>query len=208
MEIVGVFDRTHTDVLYTEIEQYGIRHATTTAMPPTGTSSTIANISKSLEPHFSFKDYSNEIILIITDLLEKHFAPEQRTEVLEQLNKDGIFSDEICLEKPFLKTACQIDSKAHIQIQAGFQCFLDDAISKTVNLDQKTTVNDVLNIIYQSYEMGLKGLAVFRNNCLSERSALVNSALVNNRETFFSSRKREGTDSKVRVSQVVTASCC
>lgn len=168
------------DELYAEILQYGIRHATTTAMPPTGTSSTIANISKSLEPHFSFKDYSGDIISIIIDVVEKTFDPEQRTEVFAQLNQNGTFSEEICLHKPFLKTACQIDPSAHIAIQAGFQLFLDDSISKTVNLDQRATVSDILDIIYQSYEMGLKGLAVFRNNCLSERSALAN-----NRETFF-----------------------
>ena len=192
-KMTGVIPSESWDVLYTEIEQYGIRHATTTAMPPTGTSSTIANISKSLEPHFSFKDYSGDIISIITDVVEENFVLELRTEVFAQLNKDGIFSEEICLQKPFLKTACQIDPSAHIAIQAGFQRFLDDSISKTVNLDQNTTVNDILDIIYQSYEMGLKGLAVFRNNCLSERSELAK-----NRSTlFFTPLKEEskGEDS-------------
>ena len=179
-KMTGVIPSESWDVLYADILQYGIRHATTTAMPPTGTSSTIANISKSLEPHFSFKDYSGEIISIITDVVKKIFVPEQHTDVLAQLDRDGIFSEEICLQKPFLKTACQIDPSAHIAIQAGFQRFLDDSISKTVNLDQTTTVEEVLDIIYQSYEMGLKGLAVFRNNCLSERCTLTNK-----RATFF-----------------------
>lgn len=192
-KMTGVIPLENWDTLYTEILEHGIRHATTTAMPPTGTSSTIANISKSLEPHFSFKDYAGEIISIITDAIEKHFTPEQHSEVIGQLNKDGFFSEEICLQKPFLKTACQIAPDSHITIQAGFQLFLDDSISKTVNLDQKTTVEDVLDIIYQSYRMGLKGLTVFRNNCLSERSTLVS-----NREAcFFSNRKaKEDASSK------------
>ena len=179
-KMTGVIPSEHWELLYTEIQQYGIRHATTTAMPPTGTSSTIANISKSLEPHFSFKDYSGDIISIITGVVKKNFVLEQHAEVIAQLNRDGIFSEEICLQKPFLKTACQIDPSAHIAIQAGFQCFLDDSISKTVNLDQSTSVEDVLDIIYQSYELGLKGLAVFRNNCLSERILLTK-----NRSTMF-----------------------
>lgn len=178
--MIGVIPSENWEILYLEIQQYGIRHATTTAMPPTGTSSTIANISKSLEPHFSFKDYSGDIISIITGVVKKNFVLEQHAEVIAQLNRDGIFSEEICLQKPFLKTACQIDPSAHIAIQAGFQRFLDDSISKTVNLDQTTTVEDVLDIIYQSYELGLKGLAVFRNNCLSERSFLTK-----NRSTMF-----------------------
>jgi ribonucleoside-diphosphate reductase alpha chain len=188
-KMTGVISSESWDTLYDDIMRHGMRHATTTAMPPTGTSSTIANVSKSLEPYFSFKDYSGHIISIILDVVKKYYVPEQRTEVLEHLQRNGIFSEEICLQKPFLKTACQIDPNAHIAIQAGFQRFLDDSISKTVNLDQKTTVNDILALIYQSYDMDLKGLAVFRNNCLSERSASIS-----HRGTFFSPRKTEITN--------------
>lgn len=197
-KMTGVIPLESWDTLYTEILEYGIRHATTTAMPPTGTSSTIANISKSLEPHFSFKDYAGEVISIITDAIEKHFTPEQHHEVVRQLNKDGFFSEEICLQKPFLKTACQIAPDSHIAIQAGFQLFLDDSISKTVNLDQKTTVEDILDIIYQSYNMGLKGLAVFRNHCLSERSTLVSSS-----KAFFFANHKAKEDASFNDSKLV-----
>ena len=195
-KMTGAVSSESWDALYAEILQYGIRHATTTAMPPTGTSSTIANISKSLEPHFSFKDYSGEIISIIKDAVENDFLPEQHTKVLAQLDKDGVFSEEICLQKPFLKTACQIAPNAHLAIQAGFQCFLDDSISKTVNLDQSTKVKDISDIIYLSYEMGLKGLAVFRNNCLQERDVLTK-----NKQTFFFSLPKTKSNDDITPSE-------
>jgi ribonucleoside-diphosphate reductase alpha chain len=166
----GVVSKEAWDALYDEMESTGIRHATTTAMPPTGTSSTIANISKSLEPHFSYQDFMNGGVLpIIKRVIETHIAPEMQGEILAHVEKQGCFPEAVCEEKPFLKTACQIEPTPHLAIQAGFQTFLDDAISKTINMAQKTTVKAIEGIIYEAYKSHLKGITIFRDNCLSER---------------------------------------
>lgn len=155
--------------LYQAIEKHGIRNATTTSIPPSGTSSTIANVSKSLEPHFSFINFNGQIIPLIEKIVKTHFSASEQANLMTHIEQHGKFPDHVCAKIPFLKTACQISASAHLKVQEGFQSHLDDAVSKTANMDNNTAVEDVANIIWTSYNKGLKGVTIFRDGCLGER---------------------------------------
>jgi ribonucleoside-diphosphate reductase alpha chain len=61
------------------------------------------------------------------------------------------------------RRAYQINPADHLRIQGVFQKHVDNAVSKTINLPQGATVNDVLNIYLDAHRMGLKGVTVFRD---------------------------------------------
>jgi ribonucleoside-diphosphate reductase alpha chain len=155
--------------LYQDIEQQGLRNATTTSIPPSGTSSTIANISKSLEPHFSFKGFNGNVIPLIEQVIQHHFRGKEQAKLMAHVAEHGNFPEWICLAWPFLRTSCQINPSTHLDIQQAFQSFLDDSVSKTINMHNKTNADDVEDIIWTSYKKGLKGVTIFRDNCLIER---------------------------------------
>lgn len=165
----GIVSANDWEQLYQDIEQQGLRNATTTSIPPSGTSSTIANISKSLEPHFSFKGFNGKVIPLIETIIQHHFKGKEQAELMAHVAEHGNFPEKICLAWPYLKTSCQINPSAHLDIQQAFQCFLDDSVSKTINMHNKTKADDVEDIIWGSYKKGLKGVAIFRDNCLAER---------------------------------------
>lgn len=167
----GIVSANDWHQLYLDIEQQGLRNATTTSIPPSGTSSTIANISKSLEPHFSFKGFNGKAIPLIETVIRQHFQGQEKEqeELMAHVSEHGNFPEWLCLTWPYLKTSCQINPSAHLDIQQAFQCFLDDSVSKTINMHNKTNPDDVEEIIWSSYKKGLKGVTIFRDNCLAER---------------------------------------
>ncbi len=67
-KMTGVIEEELWNELYKKILNKGVRHASTTSMPPTGTSSTIANSSKSLEPHFALKDHLGRVHNVVVAL--------------------------------------------------------------------------------------------------------------------------------------------
>lgn len=162
--------------LFRQMDKHGIRHAATTSLPPTGTSSTIANTSKSLEPHFDLISPNGEPYPSVIYALER-----------SQVDTDGMSKEEIILlldgissVLPHLRTARQIDPSAHLKVQAAFQIFLDDSLAKTVNLSNTATRKDVYDLLFQAWASGVKGITFFRDGCLAERlSAKQRSIAIN-----------------------------
>jgi ribonucleoside-diphosphate reductase alpha chain len=61
-------------------------------------------------------------------------------------------------------TAGELPVRAHIEIQAALQPFVDNSISKTINVPQNTSFDEFKQIYYMAYDMGLKGCTTFRPN--------------------------------------------
>jgi ribonucleoside-diphosphate reductase alpha chain len=148
-----------------------VRNATCTSIAPTGTISILADTSASIEPLFAVA-YRRHVLDGQT-LFE--FNPLFRRYVQEQgMNQEGLLRDlqihgtlsklegvppEI---KLLFKTALEIDPKDHLRIQAAFQKHVDNAVSKTINLPQESTADEIKDIYLRAWQYGLKGVTVYR----------------------------------------------
>jgi ribonucleoside-diphosphate reductase alpha chain len=167
----GAITEEQWEKLFSDINEHGIRHASTTAMPPTGTSSAIVGSSKSLEPLFVITDHHGVVSRVVMEALSRSDDPaiQQILGHISLTGPDMLDADMLALV-PHLRTARQVNSTAHLDVQAGFQTFLDESLAKTINLPQTATVADVRASLQSAYNSRLKGITVFRDNCLSERT--------------------------------------
>lgn len=147
-----------------------IRNATTTTIAPTGTLSIIADCSSGIEPLFAI---AFKRLILDTELTEinKYFfrlakeqgfySPELEEEVIKRGNLKGIkgIPPEV---KRIFRTAHEISPEDHIEMQAAFQEFTDNAVSKTINMPKKARKEDVYRAFMLAYEKGLKGITIFR----------------------------------------------
>ncbi len=149
-----------------------LRNATTTTIAPTGTLSIIAGCSSGIEPLFALS-----FVRTVMDndrLMEvnPHFAATAR--------EGGFYSDELMNEiaargsihsmenippeiRKIYVTAHDVTPEWHIRMQAAFQKYTDNAVSKTVNLPRDATVEDVRKIYDLAYELSCKGVTIYRD---------------------------------------------
>ncbi len=127
------------------------RNATTTTVAPTGTLSIIAGTSSGIEPIYEV-NYSRvlfgDVRVEVTDPLYQEYAEKGRV------------NDETRL---LFKTAFAVKPSDHLRIQAVFQKHVDNAVSKTINLPNSATPDDVLQIYLEAHRLGMKGTTVFRD---------------------------------------------
>ncbi|GAB6886644.1 vitamin B12-dependent ribonucleotide reductase [Desulfothermus okinawensis JCM 13304] len=154
------------------------RNATTTTIAPTGTLSIIAECSSGIEPVFSLCFYRH--------VMDGEKLLEVNKVFKEAFEKLGLYSDELIediLEKGSIQhldyipdefrrifvVAHDIEPMYHLKMQAAFQKYTDNAVSKTVNLPNSSTIDDVRNIYLEAYKLGVKGVTVFRDGCKSSQ---------------------------------------
>lgn len=155
-----------------------IRNATRLTIAPTGTISILAGCSSGIEPLFAVVYIRN--VMDGTELLEsnKHF---------EKIAKErGFYSDNLMRQvaltgslenvgeipedaKGIFVTAHDIDPKWHVIMQAAFQKWVDNAVSKTVNLSYYATPQDVEDIYLLGYKLGVKGITIYRDGSKGEQ---------------------------------------
>lgn len=157
------------------IQKYGIRNSSTTAVPPTGRSASIVNASYSIEPYFTLYDSSSQTGLnpIFIDYIRNRYSNNEQEEIIKTVLKTGDCSqlDDRFIElKEIYKTAREINAEDHIEVMAIINSCIDESISKTVNLPNKTSVEQIQNYILQAYNKGLNGITFFRDRCLEERN--------------------------------------
>jgi len=71
--------------------------------------------------------------------------------------------------KPLFHTAHDVPADGHLRIQAAFQEHVDNAVSKTINLPQSASVEDVKDVFLTARELEVKGITVFRSGAKSEQ---------------------------------------
>ena len=147
------------------------RNATVTTIAPTGTISIIAGCSSGIEPLFAVSFMRNVLggaRLFETNALFEEVAKERgfySTELLEEVARTGSVQkiagvpDDV---KRVFVTALDIDPVWHVKMQAAFQRFTDNAVSKTVNLPFEAKVEDVREIYDLAWRLKCKGVTVFR----------------------------------------------
>lgn len=156
-----------------------MRNATTTTIAPTGTLATIADCSSGIEPLFAlaYKRY-----VLDTELTEingyfvkiakelSFYSDKLMQKVVKQGKLRGITGIPADIRRLF-RTALEIPAADHIEMQAAFQEYTDNAVSKTVNLPARATRDHVARALLLAYEKGVKGITVFRYG--SKRGTLV-----------------------------------
>nr|MBQ6739530.1 hypothetical protein [Synergistaceae bacterium] len=129
------------------------RNACVTCIAPTGTISLIAGCSSGVEPHFAL-EYDRIA-----------FDKENRT-ILHYVNEDyeeAIVNHDERLDNNVFVTAHEINYLEHIDMQAAFQKYVDLAVSKTINLPNEATKQDVERAYLYAWIKNCKGITVYRD---------------------------------------------
>jgi len=165
--------------------KYGrpMRNASVTTVAPTGTISIIANCSGGIEPLFSLAFYRRV-------LKGQEEGAKPMIEVNETFRKvaveRGFYSDELIEKiasegslrhidgvpedvKRIFVCAHDIAPEWHVRMQAAFQKHCDASISKTINFPNSATVEQVDQIYRLAYQLGCKGITVYRDGCRAEQ---------------------------------------
>ncbi|MHC1586640.1 MAG: vitamin B12-dependent ribonucleotide reductase [Candidatus Hecatellaceae archaeon] len=155
-----------------------LRNATVTTIAPTGTISIVAGVSSGIEPLFAVSFVRN--VLEGVKMLEVNQAFE------EVARRRGFYSRDLMLQiaktgsiqslpdvpqdvKEVFVTALDIEPEWHVRMQAAFQKHTDNAVSKTVNLRQEATVEDVRKVFLLAWKLKCKGITVYRYGSRKEQ---------------------------------------
>jgi ribonucleoside-diphosphate reductase alpha chain len=149
-----------------------MRNATVTTIAPTGTISIIAGTSSGIEPLFAVAFARHVLdgkeLLEINPFLEAmarqegFYTEELMREVARKGHLDGIEEVPEKVRRLFV-TAHDISSENHIRMQAAFQKYTDNAVSKTVNFPHEAAVDDVAKVYQMAYQLGCKGVTIYRD---------------------------------------------
>jgi ribonucleoside-diphosphate reductase alpha chain len=174
-------------------EKYGYKNSQVTVLAPTGTIGFMMDCDTTgIEPDLALvkvkKLVGSGVIKIVNNtvpqaLMKLGYTPEQTSEIVSYIDKHGKMDG-----APFLKEAhvpvfdCSLATSGgrsiawtgHVKMMAAAQPFLSGAISKTINMPEDSTIEDITNAYIESWKMGLKAVAIYRDN--SKRSQPLNAA--------------------------------
>ncbi len=163
---------------YFKGDNLNLRNATVTTIAPTGTISIIANASSGMEPLFAVA-YTRTVMdkdkLVEVNPLFKKVAKDNgfySENLMKKIAENGSLEglDEIPDEvKNIFRTAQEISPEWHIKMQAAFQKYTDNAVSKTINMSNNVTIEDVQKAYLLAYELGCKGLTIYRDGSRDEQ---------------------------------------
>ena len=152
-------------------KSFRVRNATVNTIAPTGTISIIAGCSSGIEPLFAISFVRN--VLSGTKLFEvnPHFEEVARArgfyskELIAEIAQSGSIQKikglPADIKRTFV-TAFDVTPREHLQIQAVFQKYTDNSVSKTINLPANASVEDVRKIYLLAYRLKCKGITIYR----------------------------------------------
>jgi ribonucleoside-diphosphate reductase alpha chain len=140
------------------IATHGIRNSHLLAIAPAGTISLLANnCSSGIEPVFAAE--ADRRVVGAEGSYQTHRVVDCALQMWRQQGRDGM--------PPALVEAQQIEPRAHLQMQAALQPFVDNAISKTINVAADIPFERFEDLYGQAHALGLKGCTVFRPNAVT-----------------------------------------
>jgi ribonucleoside-diphosphate reductase alpha chain len=139
------------------IREHGIRNALVTSIAPTGTISLLANnISSGLEPVFSFA-YTRKVLRPDGGHDEEEIVDYAVALFREKFGPDAQLPE-------YMVNAQTLAPEDHVRMQAGVQQYIDSSISKTINVPEDISFEDLEGVYLQAYDLGCKGCTTFRPN--------------------------------------------
>lgn len=160
-----------------------LRNSTRTTVAPTGSISILADCSSGIEPIFALAfqhrvkqpDGSYRVLDFVNPFFARALAASdivEKEEALAYIKEHGSLHGHPAAEHPALApyvTAHEIAPEWHIRMQAAFQKGVNNSISKTINLPNSATYDDVRNAYMLAWDLGCLGITVFRDGSKGEQ---------------------------------------
>jgi ribonucleoside-diphosphate reductase alpha chain len=147
-----------------------MRNATVTTIAPTGSLHLIAGTSSGIEPVFSLattRRIGRRVVTIVHPLLKKYLRTlHTGRDILAHVKRTGSLAAAPvpCSIREIYKTATEIAPEHHIRIQAAVQNHVDNAVSKTVNLPEDTSADEICRLFLLARSLSCKGVTIYRYN--------------------------------------------
>lgn len=191
-------------------EKYGYRNAQVTVLAPTGTTSfAMACDTTGVEPAIGLVTYKTLVgggnmkltIGCVPRALENMgYTEGEIREITQYIREEGEVEDAPCLSEedvPVFDCAFKsgggqrtINWKGHVDMMSAVQPFISGAISKTVNLPEDATVDDIKQAYKYAWENGIKAIAVYRDNCKNSQPVSTEKKDVVDTEDYVAERKK------------------
>ncbi len=172
----------------------GFRNAQTTVIAPTGTIGFMMDCDTTgIEPDLALVKYKKlvggGVIKIVNQtvpqsLIKLGYSPEQVEQIVTHIDSTGTIEGAPCLKDEHLPVFdCSfrpqngsrfIQHMGHVKMMAAVQPFISGAISKTINMPEECTVEDIMDAYIESWRLGIKAVAIYRDN--SKRSQPLSSS--------------------------------
>ena len=164
-------------------EKFGFKNSQVTVLAPTGTIGFMMDCDTTgIEPDLALVKYKKlvggGVIKIVNNtvpqaLMKLGYTPEQTSEIVTYIDKSGKMDG-----APFVKAEhipvfdCSLATTGgrsiawtgHVKMMAAAQPFLSGAISKSINMPENSTIEDIMNAYVESWKLGLKAVAIYRDN--------------------------------------------
>ena len=163
-----------------------VRNSSIVTIAPTGTISRIAGCSSGIEPHFALAWWSNvlwkdhegtssrllDAPISITESLKEHLGDDGSVRsVLERIMDDPESAESVLTEHGLnpsvYRTSMAISPEAHVRMQAAWQKHVTNSVSKTINLPNSATVDEVREAYELAWKTGCKAVTVYRDGSKS-----------------------------------------
>ncbi len=166
-------------------ERVGFRNAQISVLAPTGTISFMMDCATTgIEPDIALVKYKwlvgGGLLKIVNDTVPEAlhrlgYSESECREILEFIDKNDTIEGAPHLKAEHLsvfdcafkpaKGTRSIHYRGHIRMMAAVQPFISGAISKTVNMPENATVEEVMNVYMEAWKLGLKAVAIYRDGC-------------------------------------------
>ena len=164
-------------------EQHGYRNSQVTVLAPTGTIGFMMDCDTTgIEPDLALVKYKKlvggGVIKIVNNtvplaLMRLHYSPEETSAIVSHIDKAGTIEGAPYLKPEHLPVFdCSLAAqggrsiawRGHLRMMAAAQPFLSGAISKTINMPEESTIEDIMQAYIESWKLGIKAVAIYRDN--------------------------------------------
>jgi ribonucleoside-diphosphate reductase alpha chain len=152
-----------------------MRNATVTTIAPTGSLHIIAGASSGIEPIFSYAFHrliNGQRMSFFHPLLKAYLEKRPGGNALiDRVRETGSVQDLPIpdADRELFRNAAEMEPSFHVRMQAAFQAHVDNAVSKTVNLPESATPEDISQVYSLARSLGCKGITVYRYNSKAEQ---------------------------------------
>jgi len=156
-------------------KSWKVRNLAITTIAPTGTISMAADCSSGIEPVFALSYVKNVVdddgLMYVNKYFKRELdslgmSGEKKQALVSQVSKHGSVQNVEEVPKTIRQvfvTAHDVSWEGHVAMQAAFQRYTDNAVSKTINLPSTASLEEVKGAYFRAWEMGCKGITVYRD---------------------------------------------